>query len=259
MKCFPDSGFIMERVTMKKFILIFYGIFGCVALIFASFLLFVTDRYRADDMLIADLTAGDTAVSQSSEAEGVTVFSPQEGSDWGFIFYPGAMVESNAYSPLLTKMADRGVKCFNVEMPCYLAFLGQNKADSIISAHPEIKHWYIGGHSLGGYCAAEYAFANHDKLEGVVLLAAYTEKDLSSCGLKAVSVYGSCDKVLSADAYRQYRSLLPEDTSELVIEGGCHSYFGAYGLQKGDGEAEITLNEQLTDTADFVCGKIKER
>ena len=55
-------------------------------------------------------------------------------------------------------------------MPCYLAFLGQNKADSIISAHPEIKHWYIGGHSLGGYCAAEYAFANHDKLEGVVLL-----------------------------------------------------------------------------------------
>ena len=65
--------------------------------------------------------------------------------------------------------------------------------------------------------------------------------------------------MLSADAYRQYRSLLPEDTSELVIEGGCHSYFGAYGLQKGDGEAEITLNEQLTDTADFVCGKIKER
>ena len=105
MKCFPDSGFIMERVTMRKFILIFYGIFGCVAMIFASFLLFVTDRYRADDMLIADLTAGDTAVSQSSEAEGVTVFSPQEGSDWGFIFYPGAMVESNAYSPLLTKMA----------------------------------------------------------------------------------------------------------------------------------------------------------
>ncbi|MCF0206701.1 MAG: alpha/beta hydrolase, partial [Bacteroidales bacterium] len=39
---------------------------------------------------------------------------------------------------------------------------------------------------------------------------------------------------------------------ELVIEGGCHSYFGWYGMQDGDGEPSISRDEQINRTVDFL-------
>ena len=38
---------------------------------------------------------------------------------------------------------------------------------------------------------------------------------------------------------------LPLDTTEIILEGGCHSQFGNYGLQKGDGICAISSDEQL--------------
>ena len=44
-----------------------------------------------------------------------------------------------------------------IPMPLNLAILGISKADGPIGAHPEITRWAIGGHSLGGSMAAQYA------------------------------------------------------------------------------------------------------
>ena len=64
-----------------------------------------------------------------------------------------------------------------------------------------------------------------------------------------LSIYGSEDKVLNAEKYLEYKSNLPADFTEEVIAGGCHAYFGMYGVQKGDGVPRITNTEQILQAA----------
>ena len=138
-------------------------------------------------------------------------------------------------------------------MPFNLAVFDINAADGIIESFPEISSWGIGGHSLGGSMAASYASDKADEFNSLILLGAYSTADLSKSNLSVLSVYGSEDKVLNLEKYKKYRKNLPADTDEVVIEGGCHAYFGAYGEQAGDGKATISPAEQITFTADKIA------
>ena len=105
--------------------------------------------------------------------------------------------------------------------------------------------------------AASYIAENQEDFDGLILLAAYSTADISDTDLEVLSIYGEKDKVLNMEKYEEYRINLPEDTKELVIEGGCHAYFGKYGMQDGDGEPAITQDEQIDITADAVAGLIE--
>lgn len=113
--------------------------------------------------------------------------------------------------------------------------------------------WIMAGHSLGGAMAASYVAGHTTDYQGLVLLAAYSTADLTQSGVKVLSVYGSNDGVLNRATYAEDRANLPQDTTEYVIDGGIHSYFGTYGHQDGDGEAAITNEEQLNLTADAIA------
>lgn len=209
---------------------------------------YANDYYHADAAVQADLVSGDTVtVSQLGED---WVFSPAGTPQTGLIFYPGGKVEYTAYAPLLHKLAERGVLCVLVKMPLNLAVLNANAADGLAAQLPEVEHWYIGGHSLGGAMAASYAASHADELDGLVLLAAYSTADLNGTGLRVFSAYGSMDGVLNRDKYEADRPNLPADTTEWIIEGGCHAGFGAYGAQDGDGTPTISGEEQIAQTTD---------
>jgi hypothetical protein len=77
---------------------------------------------------------------------------------------------------------------------------------------------------------ASYAAKHRDDFSGFILLAAYSTVDLSDSGLSMLSIYGSMDGVLDREKYEKYLSNLPDEAKEVVIEGGCHSYFGSYGM-----------------------------
>jgi len=62
------------------------------------------------------------------------------------------------------------------------------------------------------------------------------------------AIYGSNDGCLDKDVYDNLRLLWPREHLEVVINGGNHSQFGDYGLQKGDNEASVSADEQLTMT-----------
>jgi hypothetical protein len=83
-------------------------------------------------------------------------------------------------------------------------------------------------------------------------LAAYSNKDLKNSNLDVLCIYGSNDGVMKMDSYNDNKKNLPEDAKEVVIEGGIHSYFGSYGLQKGDGEPTITNEDQINSTVDAI-------
>ncbi len=163
------------------------------------------------------------------------------------IFYPGGLVEFHAYLPLLAKCAQKGIICFLVKMPFDFAFLDISAAKQFPKHYPEIDQWYMAGHSLGGAMAASYISRHKKEFEGLLLLAAYSTKDLSKSDLKILSIYGSKDGILNIESYNKNKKHLPpsgEGLTEIIISGGNHSQFASYGAQKGDYIPEITSEEQ---------------
>ena len=239
----------------RKILIISISIVAALAIIFGACAIYLGDYYRADEGAIAVFAPEDN-VSVSTIDGGNVVFEPQNATV-GFIFYPGGKVEANAYQPLMAELAREGVLCVLVEMPFNLAVFDINAADGIQGQYPEIEDWYIGGHSLGGSMAASYLADHVDEYEGLILLGSYSTADLSDADLDVLSIYGSEDNVLNREKYDENKSNLPDDFCEVVIEGGCHAYFGMYGAQDGDGTPTISNHEQIRLTVENIMKVLK--
>lgn len=182
-------------------------------------------------------------------------FIPEQGSgNTGIVFYPGGKVKAESYAPLAYELSKKGYIVSVIKMPLHLAVLAPNKANKYIKSKKEIEQWVIMGHSLGGAMAATYAENNSNKLKALILLAAYPANsvDLSNNELEVLSIYTSEDKIADKDRILESKERLPESTKFIEIKGGNHSYFGSYGLQKGDGEATITEEEQRRMIIEYI-------
>ena len=164
----------------------------------------------------------------------------------GFIIYPGGRVDDRAYAPQAHAIAAQGYLVVIVPMPLNLAVFNINGAQAVIDAHPEIKRWAIGGHSLGGSMAASFAHAHPNAIQGLVLWASYPagSDDFSQSTLPVISIYGTNDGLATPAKIDASHVLLPADTQWTPIQGGNHGQFGWYGLQAGDNPADITRQEQ---------------
>jgi len=175
------------------------------------------------------------------------VFQAKEpSSDTGFIFYPGGHVDFRSYAPLMADLASHGYTSVIVKMPLSLAVLDIDAADRVQNALPEISNWVIGGHSLGGSMAAEYARTHPGEISGLVFLASYpgNSTDSSQTLLPVLSILAENDGLATSDKINAANYLLPDGTTYLQIEGGNHAQFGWYGEQQGDGVATITREVQ---------------
>jgi hypothetical protein len=181
----------------------------------------------------------------SVDSEPWLTFTPSAASASGLIFYPGARVPPEAYAPPMRAIAEAGYTSIVPSMPLGLAVLSPDAADGIIEAHPEIEHWVIAGHSLGGAMAAQYA-AGHEAIDGLALWAAYPPDgtDLSGAGIAVGSVHATADGLVTSEEIEDSRTRLPPDAVFTEIDGGVHAGFGWYGEQEGDGTATISRDEQ---------------
>jgi dienelactone hydrolase len=125
-----------------------------------------------------------------------------------------------------------------------------NAAEDIMADYPQIQHWAVGGHSLGGAMAANYAYQFPDRVEGLILWASYpaSNNNLTDSTLKVVSISASNDGLATPEKIVSSRTLLPADTTWVVVEGGVHAQFGSYDIQPGDGVPSITSDEQWAQT-----------
>jgi hypothetical protein len=235
----------VEKALMKKrWKRLGIGIAASAAAAGIALTVYAGDDYRAGEEALAALVSDET-VEVELLSDGF-VFAASEAKA-GLIFYPGGKVEYRAYLPLCHKIAAGGIDCFLLEMPCNLAVLDINKADSIFEnyTYPE---WIIGGHSLGGAAAAIYAADHKEQVQGLLLLGAYPTKQLGA-DLYVLELYGSEDRVLNRDRLLKGNDFLPVHTVREEIPGGNHAGFGSYGPQKGDGPAGISGEEQQEITA----------
>lgn len=168
------------------------------------------------------------------------------------IFYPGALVEPNSYSIWAQQLSKHGYRVAIAHFPMDFALLAVNRADQYSQKTPYV----IGGHSLGGVCAARYA-NKHQKqknLKGVFFLASYADQkgNLSKTKLPVLQVTATNDGVIKKSRLKQNAKYLPQTTTKKVIKGGNHAGFGSYGAQKGDKKATISNASQQRQVAQLL-------
>lgn len=221
----------MKNKILKRSLSVLAVIF---ILVLGAGYLYVSDYYHAlPDSL---------SLYQSAEvqADKIHVFGDKE-AEIGVIFYPGGKVEAAAYAKLMDEIAQSGVAVFLLDMPFNLAVFDADAADDVRIENPQIKTWYLSGHSLGGAMAASHLSKRPDTYAGLILLAAYPLEPLSE---PLLILRGSEDQVLNLSKLEGYESI--------VIQGGNHAYFGSYGEQEGDGVATITADEQRYSTVNAI-------
>lgn len=224
---------------MKKFFKIsLIVLFSLILISISGFLIYSNNYYKADNTAVEILNKNNIIIEKN-----LIKLYPEQPSETGIIFYPGAKVEYTAYLPILDKLREKGYTCILVKMPFNFAFFNPNIADKIIKDNLDIKDWYISGHSLGGAMASSYASKNLDKINGVILLGAYVYGDIPL--EKSIVIYGSKDFILN-------KQKLNNSKNEVEIEGGNHAQFGNYGEQKGDGSPEISSFKQQSITIDLI-------
>ena len=213
-------------------------------LLIAAFLLYAAEYYHADETALQALEP-DARVQVTRTDYGWFFDGPSEKA--ALIFYPGGKVEERAYAPLLRLIAGQGMDVCLLKVPLHLAVLSPDRADAAMAEH-DYAAWYIGGHSLGGAIAANYAAGHPGIFRGLVLLAAYPSHPLDG-EIRVLSILGSEDGVLNREKLAAGEQFAPGGVQTHVIPGGNHAQFGSYGPQKGDGTALIPAAEQWEETA----------
>ena len=227
--------------------IIAFSIAICLTLYFVSqYMTYPAKTELIDDYLPTYLSTYKVSISN---LDSTTLVFKGENSKAALVFYPGGNVDYNSYKALMAAIASKGIMCILYKMPFNIAFFNIIAARGIKDKFPEIKDWYIGGHSLGGLCSSFYLYLKKEKFKGLILFASYTTVDLSKTDLKVISFLGTEDKVINMESYNKSKTNYPKDFTEILIEGGCHSYFGMYGMQKNDGDPKISNVEQIEYTA----------
>lgn len=175
----------------------------------------------------------------------------------GLLLFPGGGVDFRAYAPIARDLARRGLLVVVQHVPFGFALLDHDRSlgpdGNLRNFFPHVRHWVVGGHSLGGVAAACYARRRPEDMAGLVLWGAFPSPthSLATLPLPITSLCGSEDGLVSPGLVRQTRHLLPSHTSLVEVNGANHTQFGDYWdgrnehfVQRGDRPARISRREQ---------------
>ena len=231
------------------------GLAVVIVIAAGSFFWYVSDYYKATAAAIKALQSdGSVTITETDDA---ITFAPNgEDPEEGVIFYPGGKVETEAYAPLLRRLAEADLLVVIVKMPFHLAVFDADAAEAIMAQENGVEDWYLAGHSLGGVMASSFAADQSDEVAGLIFLASYPSGDLTDAPFPVLSIYGSEDEVLNRESYAEAQGKLPDDYTEIVLDGGNHGQFGDYGPQEGDGTASFSADQQQQQTVEAITAFI---
>jgi len=187
--------------------------------------------------------ASTDAVVYATEGDWLTFRPSDAAPETGLIVYPGGKVSAASYAPLARSIAGAGFLVVIVPMPLNLAVLGIDRARAVIEAHPEIRHWAIGGHSLGGAMAAQFA-AGDPRIEALALWASYSATSLADRVVAVLVIYGSLDAGAAGFTSPERLANLPPNPTIVIIDGGNHEQMGWYTGQPNDPSATVSRADQ---------------
>jgi len=131
----------MRGKKMLKNILLVAGLGISVGII--GFLIWASNPLGPMDIVDEIINQSEAKVIEDKE-----FYRIGEMSKTGLIYYPGARVHPKSYIPLGIDLAGEEITTFISKMSLNFAVFSPNKALEIIRDNPEIKEWFIAGHSL---------------------------------------------------------------------------------------------------------------
>ncbi|MFD9626535.1 alpha/beta fold hydrolase [Peribacillus muralis] len=232
---------------MKK--IIKYGLISVVVvllIVFGGFYIWSEQTYKPSEQLHDAVNEKEWKVQK-----GFITLEPNKSNGAGIVLYPGAKVEPVAYAYYGKQLAAEGYTVMIADVAFHFALLDVNKAAEAKKLYPQLKQWYIGGHSLGGVAAASYAIKNQDEVAGIIFLGSYPSEssDFADTDMPILSLYAEYDGLSTLEKINETKNLLSKETTMHEIKGGNHAQFGMYGKQKGDNEAKISAIEQQREMA----------
>lgn len=228
--------------------------------IFLSFGIFTFVYLREESKSLIDekMALKDISNVKIEVSDKLIELSPKEKTDIGIIFYPGGKVDFKAYMRIGSLISQHGYKVYIPKMPFNLAMFGKGKAKDIIENNPDIKKWYLSGHSLGGAIVAEFYKNNPDKVKGLIFLASYPNFDMSNKQVKVLGIFASEDGLIDKEKREKKLVNFPKGSEIFIVEGGNHAGFGSYGIQKNDKRAIISAEKQQKIVSEEINKFIKK-
>ena len=101
------------------------------------------------------------------------VFEPQQGRiRAGLIFHPGGYVDPESYARIFSAIAREGIVCIVVPGPFRTPIARRFSSDQVMKDFPQVRPWFIAGHSQGGAVASLYVRDRHAEkdIAGLIFL-----------------------------------------------------------------------------------------
>ncbi|MBL8631475.1 MAG: hypothetical protein JNM81_17700 [Rhodospirillaceae bacterium] len=166
----------------------------------------------------------------------------------GVVFYPGAYTDLRGYIPTLRPLAVAGYRVVIVHMPFDLAILGTGRASDAMAANPDITHWVIMGHSVGGAAAGVFAYQNPGAVDGVVIWDSFPPSftSLAAFPKPVWHIHRAKPDGAPPDSFLKQREFFPASSTWVPIPGGIHMNFGSFmgGGYQEDWAPSISQSEQ---------------
>ncbi len=215
---------------------ILLAIAALVVLALVGFVIWAELPMRAELGPLAEARAASTF--SYSESGGNVVLTPDEPTGEGLVFIAGARVEPQAYADKLSGLAEDGVTVVIVAPVLNFAIFEFRSLDDFTGLAPDVDEWFVGGHSLGGVRACQYAADG--EVAGLILFGSYCSADIADTGMPVLTLEASNDGLSTPAKIAAASDLLPADAELVTLPGAVHAQFGDYGVQPGDGEPTAT-------------------
>jgi len=237
-----------KRSMVKKIIIISFVVVIAIAIQY----LFSETKATPDAMVYLESSESVLVETRRLNQTEYVYFEPTElPNQSSIIIYQGGKVSHLAYARLAFSLAEAGFTVYLPKMLFSLAFFQANLADQFLDAF-EATSWIVLGHSLGGVALSNVVVDN-PRYSGAIYLASYPFAKGNYDHLTSLLIHAELDGLTSQEDIESKLSLLPEEKRRFeVIIGGNHAGFGDYGLQKGDGFATITYEEQIQQTVQLI-------
>lgn len=192
----------------------------------------ISDAASADARVTLEDAGGRTLVVRPASGDGRVLL----------VFYPGGLVRPQAYEWLGRALAADGVMTVIPEFPADLAVTGINRADALLARYAAGRPVVLGGHSLGGAMACDYASRHASSLAGLLLEAAYPADNVTVAGVRTLVLAAEHDGLATPAKVDAALPRLP-GAQVVRLDGSVHAFFGRYGPQSGDGVPTVSRSD----------------
>ncbi|RMB61175.1 alpha/beta hydrolase [Tessaracoccus antarcticus] len=248
----PPKGSKVRRVITR----VLLGLFALLGLVTAGFLVWANVGVMQAEPGPLAAVESDPSITVVENPEAVVMSPTDQKSTKGLVFIPGAKVTAESYlSNLSGIVADDGVTVVITKPTLNLAFFDLRPLTTFTTLAPDVDQWWVGGHSLGGVKACQ--FAAQPDVQGLVLFGSYCANDLSGSDLPVLSLGGSNDGLSTPAKIKDASVRLPADAEFIQIDGANHARFGDYGVQSGDGTATISSEEMRSRLTEDISAFLK--